>query len=46
MSNHEPKEILDYTLLFWGIGLIIHLITYLKYKKNSIKGLHKEDIFD
>ena len=46
MSIYEPRIILDYTLLSWGVGLLIHLFLYLSSCKNSIKGLDKEDIFE
>lgn len=46
MSKHEPKIILDYTLLLWSIALLIHLFFYLRARKNSIKGLDKEEIFE
>jgi len=32
--------------LFWGIGLLIHFVFYLIARKNTIKGLNKEEIFD
>lgn len=32
--------------LFWGIGLLIHFIFYLIARKNTIKGLNKEEIFE
>lgn len=32
--------------IFWGIGLLIHFIYYLIARKNTIKGLNKEEIFE
>ncbi|MGB0376449.1 MAG: hypothetical protein ACPGC5_04560 [Flavobacteriaceae bacterium] len=46
MSVSETREILDITLLIWGIFLSIHMIFYLKSKRNNIKGIDKKDIFD
>jgi len=46
MSKYEPRIIIDYTFLIWGIVLTLHLIFYNKVKSNNIKGLPKEDIFD
>jgi hypothetical protein len=46
MSNSEPRGILDTTLLIWGILLLTHFIFYQKNKRNNIKGINKEDIFE
>ena len=46
MSKWETREILDITLLIWGTILFTHLIFYLKSKRNNIKGMNKEDIFE
>lgn len=46
MSKWETREILDITLLIWGTILFTHLIFYLKSKRNNIKGINKEDIFE
>ena len=46
MSNSEPRGILDITLLIWGLLLFTHFIFYQKFKRNNIKGISKEDIFE
>ena len=46
LSKYEPRAILDYTLLFWGLGLIVHYIKFRQYSKNSIKGIERDQIFD
>ena len=46
MSKWETREILDITLLIWITILFTHLIFYLKSKRNNIKGMNKEDIFE
>jgi hypothetical protein len=46
LSKYEPRLILDYILIFWGLGLIFHFIQYVKFKKSSIKGIHHDQIFD
>jgi hypothetical protein len=45
-SSFESVKSVHLTALFWGIGLIIHLIFYLFARKDSIKGIEKSDIFD
>ena len=46
LSKYEPISSLNYTLLFWGIGLFVHFLYYRKEMKNSIKGLDREQLFD
>jgi hypothetical protein len=46
LSKYEPRLILDYILIFWGLCLIFHFIQYIKFKKSSIKGIHHDQIFD
>lgn len=46
LSEHEPRAILDYTLLFWGLGLIVHYIKFRQCSKTSIKGIKRDQIFD
>ena len=46
MSSSEPRGIIDTTLLIWGILLFSHFIFYKKFKRNNIKGIKKEDIFE
>ena len=46
MSNSEPRGILDNTLLIWGVLLFTHFVFYQKFKRNNIKGINKEDIFE
>lgn len=46
LSKYEPISSLNYTLVFWGIGLIVHFLYYWKEMKNSIKGLDRDQLFD
>ncbi len=46
MSSSEPRGIIDTTLLIWGILLFSHFVFYQKFKRNNIKGINKEDIFN
>ena len=46
LSEHEPLAILDYTFLFWGLGLIVHYIKFRQCSKTSIKGISRDQIFD
>jgi len=32
--------------LYWGIGVVIHFMLFLISRKQSIKGIHKSDIFE
>lgn len=34
------------TILFWGLGLLLHYIIFLIVRKNSIKGISKSEIFE
>ena len=45
-SQYEPVETVHLTALFWGLGLILHFILFMRSRKNSIKGIEKTDIFD
>ena len=46
LSKYEYRVILDYTLFFWGLGLLFHFIQYIKFRKSSIKGIDRNQIFD
>lgn len=45
-SDYEKIKSVHLTTIFWGIGLLIHLIIYLITRKNTIKGLDKSEIFE
>jgi magnesium-transporting ATPase (P-type) len=45
-SEYENVRTVHLTAIFWGIGLLIHLIIYLATRKNAIKGIKKSDIFE
>jgi hypothetical protein len=45
-SRFESIGVVYVTALFWGLLLLTHFIFYLKARKNSIKGLSKEDLFE
>lgn len=46
LSKYESISSLNYTLVFWGIGLFVHFLYYRKEMKNSIKGLDRNQLFD
>ena len=46
LSEYEPRSILDYTLLFWGLVLTVHYIKFRQCAKYSIKGINRDQIFD
>lgn len=45
-SRYEKIESVHLTILFWGLGLLLHLILFLLIKKGTIKGLKKNEIFE
>jgi hypothetical protein len=45
-SSHEPVLSVHLTALFWGLGLIIHLVICLVHMKNTIRGIDKTEIFE
>ncbi len=45
-SEYENVRILHLTVIYWGIGLLIHFIIYLVTRKNAIKGIEKSEIFE
>jgi hypothetical protein len=45
-SKHEDTNISINILIYWGILLFIHFIFFLWSRKNSIKDLDKNDLFE
>ena len=45
-SDYEKIKSVHLTVIFWGIGLLIHFIIYLITRKNAIKGIKKSEIFE
>ncbi len=45
-SQHENISSVHLSILFWGIGLLIHFIFFMVTRKNAIKGIKKSEIFD
>lgn len=45
-STMENIGFLNITLVIWGIFLVIHAFYYIEAKKNAIKSIHKDDLFD
>jgi membrane protease YdiL (CAAX protease family) len=43
---NESTKSINMTAIFWGLGLILHLIIFLSTRKNAIKGIKKSEIFD
>jgi hypothetical protein len=45
-SDKESVAVVHYTLIFWGIGLILHFVIFLLLRRNTIRGIQRSDIFD
>jgi len=45
-SNLESMDNLVHTVIYWGIGLLIHFILYLYTRKYAINGIKRSRIFD
>lgn len=45
-SDKESAAVVHYTMIFWGIGLILHFVIFLLLRRNTIRGIQRSDIFD
>ena len=45
-SKYESIKAVHYTLIFWGLGLLLHFFIYWRLKNKTIKGVMKSDIFE
>jgi len=45
-SDCEKIKSVHFTVVFWGVGLLIHYILYLITRKNAINGIKKTEIFE
>lgn len=45
-SRYENVKSVHLTVIFWGLGLLLHFVLFLMSRKFTIKGLKKSDIFD
>ena len=45
-SQYEELSYTYSTMLFWGLGLILHFVFYLYSRKNAYKGINKSDLFE
>lgn len=45
-SKFETVKTVHLTVLFWGLGLLIHSFNYYRTRKNTYKGLKKSEIFE
>jgi len=45
-SDFENIRTIHLTAIYWGIFLLIHFTIYLSFRKNTIKGIKKSDIFE
>jgi len=45
-SQYEDLKISIMIIIYWGILLLIHFIFFLWSRKNSIKNLDKDDLFE
>lgn len=45
-ADNESINVVHYTLIFWGIGLLLHFVIFFLLRKETIGGIMKSDIFD
>jgi len=45
-SDKESISTIHYTMIFWGLGLILHFIIFLRLRRYTIRGIMRSDIFD
>lgn len=45
-SEYEKASVIHVTALCWGIFLLLHLAFYLRAREQTIRGLHKHDLFE
>ena len=45
-SEYENIRTIHLTVVYWGIGLLIHFIIYLFTRKKTIKGIKKSESFE
>jgi hypothetical protein len=45
-ADNESISIVHYTLIFWGLGLLLHFAIFFMLRKDTIRGIAKSDIFD
>ena len=45
-SGKESASVVHITLIFWGLGLILHIVIFLVLRKNTIRGIQKSEIFE
>jgi hypothetical protein len=45
-SDKESINTVHYTMIFWGLGVLLHLAIFLMLRKNTIRGIQRSDIFD
>jgi len=44
-SNYEKIETVYQTIIFWGLGLLLHFTIYLFKKGKTIRGIKQSEIF-
>lgn len=45
-SGYEHISTLYWTLTFWGLALGLHYYYYLQVRKDTIKDIHRDDLFE
>lgn len=45
-AENESTKSINMMAIYWGLGLILHLIIFLLTRKHAIKGIKKSEIFD
>lgn len=45
-SVYEQINVVHYTAMIWGFFILIHFFIYIYYRRKSINGLNKNDLFE
>ena len=45
-SIYEKLGTVYLTIIFWGLGLLLHFVLFLIVRRSSIKGIDKSEIFE
>jgi hypothetical protein len=45
-SIYENINTVNLTIVFWGLGLLLHFVLYKKAKTKTIKGINQSEIFE
>lgn len=45
-SSYEKITSVYSTILYWGLGILLHFIIFLYTRKNTINGIQKSELFE